>query len=87
MHTKESGAGSCPLHFYRSYREASSLRRGSFTPQFHETAGAPQCGTPAAGYLIRETAQIRATPLFRAASATALDTAGPTRLSKALGMM
>ena len=31
--------------------------------------------------------QIRATPLFRAASATALATAGPTRLSKALGMM
>ena len=30
---------------------------------------------------------IRATPDFRAASATALATAGPTRLSNALGMI
>ena len=32
-------------------------------------------------------AQILATPLLRAASATAAATAGPTRLSNALGMM
>jgi len=31
--------------------------------------------------------QIRATPLFLAASATAAATAGPTRLSNALGMI
>ena len=64
------------------------MRCGPFTPQLRKTDGAPQRGAPSSGYLIiQETAQIRATPLFRAASATALDTAGPTRLSKALGMM
>jgi len=35
----------------------------------------------------RYQAQMRATPVLRAASATALATAGPTRGSKALGMM
>ena len=37
-------------------------------------------------YRLRAT-QMRATPLRRAASATALATAGPTRWSKAAGMM
>ena len=38
-------------------------------------------------FLFKNTDQIRATPLSRAALATASATAGPTRLSNALGMM
>ena len=45
---------------------------------------APPCGAPVGP---GEKPQIRATPDFLAASATALATAGPTLGSKALGMM